>query len=311
MSTHGVSVIIPSYDGRDHLALCLPALIDALRRSEATPWEVIVSDDGSADGTSAWLEEAHPRVRVVRSEANTGFQSAVTRGLAAAQHELVYFLNNDIRVRRGFLSPLVRHFDDPRVFAAASREVLDGQPDDGPDHLPVVRFRFGIWWHRYETIEPRLRDAVPVLFVSMGHGLFRRRMLDELGFLDPRFEPFYFEDQDLCFRAWQRGWQCLYEPASEVSGRHQGTIGRLHSAAAIRRIHWRNRFRFQWKNLPGPRFRVRQLAWLPLLTVAAPLLGRGALSAGLISALLAPRRPRPPTPGSGSAPAPGSCRPTR
>jgi len=294
MSSHGVSVIIPSFDGRELLASCLPPLIAALR-DQAQPHEIIVSDDGSDDGTAEWLSEAFPEVRVARSETNTGFQGAVARGLAAARHDLVYFLNNDIQVQPGFLTPLVRCLDDPRVFAAASREVLTGQPDETADRLPVVRFRLGFWWHRYEEVEPRLKEKVPVLFVTMGHGLFRRRMLDELGFLDPRFEPFYFEDQDLCFRAWSRGWECLYEPASMVTGGHQATIGRLHSRRTVERIHWRNRFLFQWKNLRGARYRVRELFWLPPLAVVAPLIGKGALSAGLFSAIRARRTlPSPP-----------------
>lgn len=294
MSTGGVSVIIPSFDGRELLAACLPPLIEALRDHDQ-PHEIIVSDDGSSDGTAEWLGEAFPQVRIVRSETNTGFQGAVTRGLSAAKHDLVYFLNNDMRVQPGFLAPLVRCLDDPRVFAAASREVVDGRPDEAADMIPVVRFRCGFWWHRYERVEPRLRHAAPVLFVTLGHGLFRKGMLDDLGFLDPRFEPFYFEDQDLCFRAWRRGWKCLYEPSSVVTGMHQATIGRLHSSRAVERIHWRNRFLFQWKNLRGARYRVRELLWLPLLAIVAPLIGKGALSAGLISALRGRRTvPLPP-----------------
>ncbi len=279
----GVSVVIPSFNGRELLSKNLPQLSAALARG-GSPSEVILADDGSTDGSSEWLRKEFPQVRVVRSERREGFQRAVSMGLEAARYGLVYFLNSDVSVRPGFLEPLLRHFEDLRTFAVSSREIPGGQGEDAPDLFPTVRFRMGFWWHRYSEISPRLVRASPVFFVSMGHGLFRKRMLEELGFLDSRFEPFYFEDQDICFRAWRRGWRCLYEPASVVACEHQATIGRLYSRGRIQHIHWRNRFLFQWKNLTGLRYRLRELFWLPLLAVAAPLSGKWPFTTGLLAA---------------------------
>jgi glycosyltransferase involved in cell wall biosynthesis/GT2 family glycosyltransferase len=290
-----VSVVIPSFNGRELLSKNLPPLLAALARG-GSPSEVILADDGSTDGSSEWLREEFPQVRVVRSDRREGFQRAVSRGLEAARYGLVYFLNSDVSVRSGFLEPLLCHFEDPRTFAVSSREIARGVGEDAGDRFPTVRFRLGFWWHRYSEIGPRLMRAVPVFFVSMGHGLFRKRMLYELGFLDSRFEPFYFEDQDICFRAWRRGWRCLYEPASVVACEHQATIGRLYSWGRIQHIHWRNRFLFQWKNLVGWRYRLRELFWLPLLAIAAPLSGKWPVTTGLLAACLRQMRiPRAPS----------------
>ncbi len=296
----GVSVVIPSFNGRELLSKNLPPLLAALGRG-GLPSEVILVDDGSTDRSCEWIQREFPQVRVVRSERREGFQRAVSRGLEVVRYGLVYFLNSDVSVRRGFLEPLLRHFEDPRTFAVSSREIPKGQVEDAPDHFPTVRFRMGFWWHRYSEIWPRLMRVTPVFFVSMGHGLFRKRMLQELGFLDPRFEPFYFEDQDICFRAWRRGWRCLYEPASVVACEHQATIGRLYSRGRIQHIHWRNRFLFQWKNLTGWRYRLRELFWLPLLAGAAPLSGKWPFTTGLLAACLRQMRmPRTGAPPSGA-----------
>lgn len=302
----GVSVVIPSFNGRELLSKNLPPLLAALGRG-GLPSEVILADDGSTDGSSEWIQQEFPQVRLVRSERREGFQRAVSRGLEAARYGRVYFLNSDVSVRSGFLEPLLRHFEDPRTFAVSSREIPKGQGEDAPDRFPTVRFRMGFWWHRYSEIWPRLMRAAPVFFVSMGHGLFRKRMLEELGFLDPRFEPFYFEDQDICFRAWRRGWRCLYEPASVVACEHQATIGRLYSRGQIQHIHWRNRFLFQWKNLTGWRYRLREVFWLPPLAVVAPLSGKWRFTTGLLAACL--RQMRMPR-GEGGAPS-GALLPSR
>ncbi|MBI4386193.1 MAG: glycosyltransferase [Elusimicrobia bacterium] len=280
----GVSVVIPAFDSRALLEKNLRALLTALK-AEKFPAEIIVSDDGSTDETADWLGREHPGVKVLRSERRLGFQRAVAGGLDAAAFELVYFLNTDVEVLPGFLEPLRAHFERADTFAASSRPLKESAGAESSDELPVVRFRRGIWWHRYVSTRVPLRHPVPTLFVSMGHGLFRKSMLRDLGFLDPRFEPFYFEDQDICLRAWRRGWRCLYEPKSTVRCRHQATIGRIYSQTYIRRIHWRNRFLFQWKNLPGWSFRLREILWLPWVALGAPLLKRGEVSAGLASAL--------------------------
>lgn len=98
-----ISVIVPTYDGRRWLELCLPAL---LVQQVAVEMEIIVVDDGSRDGSVAFLVEAFPQVRVVESRTCRGFAAACNLGAAHARGDLLAFLNNDTRPHALWLARL-------------------------------------------------------------------------------------------------------------------------------------------------------------------------------------------------------------
>src|SRR5215510_248981 len=87
-----LSVIVLNHNGRVWLPACLDAL--AAQR-DAPPFEVILVDNGSSDGSAAFVESAHPRVRVVRLDVNAGFAAGNNAGARAAAGAWLAFLNND------------------------------------------------------------------------------------------------------------------------------------------------------------------------------------------------------------------------
>lgn len=273
--TAAVSIVIPAYNGKVHLEANLPHLLAATRGRASL--EVTVVDDGSADGTPEFLADRYPEVRLVALGTNRGFAGACNAGAQAAKGDLVYFLNSDVRVLPGFLDPVLTRFSDPTVFAAGSREVPP--QGEGPLTVPVPFFRFGLFGHRYLETAGTRTQAMPVLFVSAGHALFSRERFLSLGGFDDLYRPFYWEDIDLCFRAWRRGWRVLLEPGSTVVHGKQGTIGRFYDPQAIQTIYWKNRFLFIWKNLRDAGLVAEHLACLPLILLAFPLAkGRAVLT---------------------------------
>ncbi|MCX6724718.1 MAG: hypothetical protein NTV20_01290, partial [Candidatus Shapirobacteria bacterium] len=86
-------------------------------------------------------------------------------------------------------------------------------------------------------------------WASGGSGAFRKDIWSELGGLDEIFAPFYWEDTDLSYRAWKRGYQVLWEPKSIVHHQHEGTIGSSFSKKYIDFISQRNQLIFIWKNI--------------------------------------------------------------
>lgn len=271
--TPTASIVIPAFNGKRHLEANLPSLFDATRGRSGP--EVIVVDDGSADGTSEFLRNRFPQVRVIALAANRGFAGACNAGVESAKGEVVYFLNSDARVVSGFLDPVLRGFGDPTVFAVGSREIPSQK--EGTLAVPVPFFRFGLFGHRYvETGIPA--RPIPVLFVSAGHAAFSREKFVALGGFDELFRPFYWEDIDLCYRAWRRRWRVILEPESVVHHEGQGTIGRFYAPATIQSVYWKNRFLFAWKNLRDAAFIAEHLACLPFLLLALPpVKGRAVL----------------------------------
>ena len=279
--TPTVSVVIPVYRGQRHLEANLPSLLAAARSQGGL--EVIVVDDGSADGTPEFLADRFPQVTVLALGANRGFAGACNAGAHAARGDIVYFLNSDARGEEGFLAAVLGAVSDPTVFAVGSREI--GSDGEGSVKVPVPFFRFGLFGHRYCETAGMPSGPIPSLFVSAGHAAFSREKFLLLGGFDDLYRPFYWEDIDLCYRAWRRGWSVLLHPESRVQHAGQGTIGRFYGLATIQSIYWKNRFLFFWKNVRDAGFMAAHLAALPLLLAGLPVVKGRAVLTGFTRAL--------------------------
>ncbi len=115
----GISVVIPSRNGRDLLAVLLPVLEHMVQGRTA---EIIVIDNGSSDGTADSLRNGHPEVRSHVNAEPLSFARAVNRGIAMASYSHVLLLNNDMRPHDGFLEPLIEAFSSiPDLFCATAQ----------------------------------------------------------------------------------------------------------------------------------------------------------------------------------------------
>jgi GT2 family glycosyltransferase len=279
--TPTLSVIIPVYRGQRHLEANLPVLLAAAQRRDGM--EVIVVDDGSGDKTPEFLADRFPEVTGVALDANRGFAGACNAGARAARGEILYFLNSDARGEEGFLDRVLEAIADPMVFSVGSREV--GSDGDGGVTVPAPFFHFGLFGHRYRRTAGMPSSPIPSFFVSAGHAAFSREKFLLLGGFDDLYRPFYWEDVDLCYRAWRRGWRVLLHPGSRVQHAGQGTIGRFYTPATIQSLYWKNRFLFFWKNVRDPAFIATHLAALPLLLAGLPVVKGRAVLTGFTRAL--------------------------
>ncbi len=241
------AAIIPSYCSWPNLERYLPVLLEELAPLGI---EVVVSDDASPDDTADRIAASFPLVRVLRREANGGFGENCNWAIRALDGiDRVLLLNADVRVRPGFFEPLDAALTGD-VFAVSSVAV------DGSGHIEDgARFgelRRGLM--RWRQLD---RDALTELHASMypvaAHVLFDRARFLELGGFDPLYRPFYWEDADLGYRAWKRGWSVLVEPRSQVEHlRGDGDIQRTRGEKLVARTIRRNRFLFHWANFHDP-----------------------------------------------------------
>src|SRR2546423_12120809 len=186
-----VSVIIPTWNGRELLAEFLPSVLAALaeyseRHSAAI--ELLVVDDASTDDTFDWLAAtfgAPSGLRLVALPETLGFLRAVNRGFAEARHEIVFLLNNDVQVAPDAIAPLVSHFDDERVFAVCSKAYRLGMDFlDGAGKLGL--FERGFWrvFLNYDILPTRLPQVAPPFysfFASGGYVAYDAAKLAALG----------------------------------------------------------------------------------------------------------------------------------
>ena len=182
------SVVIRTYERREMLA---PAVLSALGQT-LSPREVIVVDDGSRDGTAAWLAgrfAGEPRLRVIRSERNQGAAWAANAGLAAAQGDTIAFLDSDDHWHPRFLElSLALLAAEPSASASYAdyAQVWPEQALRREVRLPYPEDQRRAW-----LVNP----FVPCLSLM----LFRRDFLQRLGGFDPRWRIVH--DQALLGRA--------------------------------------------------------------------------------------------------------------
>lgn len=253
-NTGAASVVIPNWNGKDLLEKYLPSVVKAMGGHPDN--EVIVVDNGSEDGSAAFVREHFPHVRLLALEKNLGFGGGSNAGFRAAKNDIVVLLNSDMRVEPNFLQPLLDGFQDAETFAV-SCQIFLSDPAKQREETGLTEG----WWQQGSLrvghrIEPEITGLFPCFYPGGGSSAYDRRKFLELGGFDPLYHPFYLEDGDLGYMAWKRGWRTLYQPASIVYHEHRGTIGKKFSREYIDAALRKNFILFAWKNIHSWRMLV-------------------------------------------------------
>lgn len=240
------SVLIVNYNGLAHLPECL----DSLRAQAFRDFEIIVVDNGSRDGSVAFLKDNYPEARVVRSDTNRGFAGGNNFGLPQCRGKFIYLLNNDVRVEPATLAELASAIEaNPGVGAFASFLINYRNPalvDSAGDAVYTCGKTFSF------TGYPVSLFTAPRFITSAcaGAAAYSRRVIDKVGFFD---EDFFlnFEDLDLSFRIQHAGEKILFVPASKVFHKGSATLGGKKSPISLYYSE-RNFGLFVLKNFPAP-----------------------------------------------------------
>jgi N-acetylglucosaminyl-diphospho-decaprenol L-rhamnosyltransferase len=235
------TVVVVTYRSREHLPACLEAVEAA---SGEAAIETVIVDNGSDDGTVAYLRRRQPQARVIENGSNRGFSAAVNQGVKATRGDCLLLLNPDVVLGAGSLGRLLRALDeDPRVGLAGPLLLYpDGRPQRSTWDAPSLRalaFEALLLYNlfprsRLSPIRARVPDeAEDVSALSGACLLVRRSCFEELDGLDERFF-LYFEDVDLGLRARGAGWRARLVPAARAVHQQGG------SAFKDRRAFWRH-----------------------------------------------------------------------
>lgn len=215
--TPALAFIVVSYNTRDLLDACLASLY---RHTLGLPFEVIVVDNASRDGSSAMVRRKYPEAVVVESGENIGFGRANNLGFSHSRADFIMLLNSDAELLEDTGAALVRFLErtpraglvGPEVISAdGSRQsktcgmlptarVMTNQNLLLCRLFPRSRFFAGLYVETSEREETRLGWVSGVCVVV------RRVVYAETGGFDPRIFM-YAEDIDLCARAAARGWE--------------------------------------------------------------------------------------------------------
>jgi GT2 family glycosyltransferase len=276
-------IVILNYNGLEMLEKCLPSVAEAVRHAK-TPTRVTILDNLSADKSEAYVRANFPEMDFVKAPENLVLCS-YNDYLKAITGSVAILLNNDIRVDKDFIDPLITKFEeDSAAFLVAPRVMsFDGKSIEAVDTRAGIKF--GMFWAsaRYPGYEAH--TMAPSKTFASGFGAFHREKFLQLGGYDPRYFPGIMEDADLCLRAARGGYSLYYEPRSVVYHMGQASFKKAFSDLKREILAYRNTFLFMWKNYLGFRFWAAHLFFLPLRMVWMLLKGRVGFVAGFFEAL--------------------------
>jgi len=223
MEPRSVTIIVLNWNLRDETLACL----ESLQQADLGGASVLVVDNGSRDGSVEAIRARMPQVEVVALAENRGYAGGNNAGIRVALArgaEAVLLLNNDTRVVRDFLLPLLWVFDrEPRAAAVGSAihrfdrpEMLDVAYISVCFAQNVVQLQGVNKLPGHGFTETVAVDAAPGCSLLM-----RAEALRTVGVFDEEYFA-YYEEVDWCIRARRAGWQIFYEPLSRVL--HRGSL---------------------------------------------------------------------------------------
>ena len=248
--TAPLSIVIVTFNAREDALACL-ASVHA--HPPERPWDVVVVDNQSADGTADAIAARWPDLSLIRLPDNIGFAAANNIGIRASTGALVLLLNSDTLVDAGQLEALCAALESEPAAAAAGPRLVDGEGRQeisfgrmiSPLGEPRQKVRARLLATGPEAVRTRIRADLlrrqTVDWVSGACLLVRRNAAEQVGLLDERYFM-YCEDVDFCAALRAAGFTILYAPDVEV-------------------VHLRGRSRATAPTVTTRRYRDSQLAF--------------------------------------------------
>lgn len=244
-----ISLIIVNYNGGALLRNCL----EGIKKQTFQDFEIIIVDNFSADDSREDIETFLRKVgisnkfKIIMLDRNTGFSQGNIQGLRVSKSSIIATLNNDTKPEEGWLEELLKALDkNPKVGICASKLVVYGTNSIDSAGDCFTQFlkgdKRGEGQHIGEFDKPDF-----VFGACAGAALYRREMIEKIGFLDEDFFLIH-EDTDLNFRTQLAGWKVLYVPTAVVHHKVRSSIGNMSDLAMYYTL--RNSEFVRVKNVP-------------------------------------------------------------
>ena len=251
-----LSIVIICWNDRKVIIPCLRSIF---QETQNVRFEVIVSDNGSTDGSLDEIRSQFPSVHIVENRANLGFSRGNNAGIRNASGDYILILNPDTIILDRALDKLVAFAEQHPDAGAFGCRVLnpDGSFQNPARPVPSLsgylvaalnlrwlgRISHSFLSDVYPAWDGRTERAIG--FQSGCCILFRSKLLKELGGFDERFF-YHFEESDLCFRVWKADSSILFCPGSEITHLGGQSVGRFPIRFALET--YRSGYRFFYKH---------------------------------------------------------------
>jgi hypothetical protein len=276
-----LSVVIICWNDLRVIRECLRSIFAGTQSADV---EVIVSDNGSTDGSVQFIHENYPQVRVVENGANLGFAKGNNAGIRAAQGEFVLILNPDTIIPEGSLEKFIAFANQhPEAGAFGCRVLnLDGTYQVSARLFPTVkrywvsalylqglaRFSSLFTFEEYEGWKGDRERQID--WQSGCCVMFRGPLLKSLGGFDEQFF-YHFEEVDLCHRVWDAGFPILFTPEATITHLGGQSVNRFPVRFEIEKLRSRHRFFYKHYGRKG----ARQCRRLSIVSIRVRQTGYG------------------------------------
>jgi GT2 family glycosyltransferase len=252
-----VSVVVVSWRARDYVLDCL----ESLAANAGVPYEAIVVDDGSDDGTPEAVRSAFPDTRVLAKATNEGLVAGRNDALDLVRGRFVLMLDSDTKVAPGALERMVEVLQQrPEVGLIGPKLVYpDGELQLSCRRWPPLLIPFlrrGPYARLNDDPAPHRRHMMkdfdhagerPVVWVIGAAQMWRADLPERIGRYDDRISSYGGEDLDWCLRVWAAGLEVWYVPSAEIVHVYQKVTRRkLYDNRSRRTL--RDWYYVQWKH---------------------------------------------------------------
>lgn len=219
MDKESVAVIIVTRSADEELDRCLASLA----RQTRPPDEVAVFINGDRESVhrlDKW-KNSLPLILIVL-EKNEGFAAPHTRAIGFLKSDWVAVLNSDAVAEADWLERMLEASRDGADVGMVASAILMGADPEKLESLGLEATRGGFAYLR-KWNEPWSDEPTHEVFgPSGGAGMYRKAMLDEVGFFEPEFF-IYYEDVDVAWKGRRSGWRCIAAPRARAH--HMGRPG--------------------------------------------------------------------------------------
>jgi len=196
------SIVLVTYNQWRHTQACL----ESLRLLTDQPYEIIVVDNGSTDGTVECLQQSAD-VQLICHKENRGFPAAANQGVLVSRGQQVLLLNNDTIVTTGWLERLLAalHRQPDIGLVGPVTNHISGEQQVAVTYDDLAQLD-GFAWDWGQRHHRQLQPTDRLVGFCL---LIKKEVIDRIGLLDERFGIGNFEDDDFCRRARAAGYQCV------------------------------------------------------------------------------------------------------
>ena len=210
-----VSIVIPVFNQLEYTKNCL----ESIRMNTRIPYEVIVVNDGSTDGTVEYLKTQKDLI-VITNGKNYGYPYSCNQGIRRSVNRHVVLLNNDTIATENWLENLLEVMEqNPKtgIVGPVSNKISGFQFDSQANYTSIPAMHF----YAKSIHEKRKYSWMPSPRIAFICALINKELISILGGLDERFSPGNFEDDDFCLRAQLAGYKTII--AQDVFIHHYGS----------------------------------------------------------------------------------------